>query len=306
VLRTIRIPLTLLLCAAVVTVFLFARKKSEPTYNGRSLSEWYTMMIRAKQGEVASAQGDEAKKAIFKIGTNAVPYLLQHITYKRPPTPQWERRAYDVPLIGDWFARMRARPGKRADEAMDMFFILGTNAASAVPELTRLVNSTTDPSVATQALCALSAVGDESLPTFITLISDPQHPHRRRALSWVGNISPQTFSTNLVVILPHLVRCSKDPNPYIANLSVKALGRLALQPDFTVPVLINAFQQTTNRSMRMLAAEGLGNFHEQASNAVPILRLATDDPDDHIRFWVTNALQQIVDPPTGPDPLEAN
>ncbi len=284
----------------VAGAIFWARSDPEPSYDNRSISEWYDVMRQAEAGSRPLSDSDKAKTAIREIGTNSIPYLLQLVRYTAPPTPRWKKRAQGLPVIGKWFARMPIEPAaQRARMAVPIFFILGSNAAPAIPELARLLNGTNDPGVADRALRALSGIGDASVPTFLAIIGDRQHPHCIRAVLWVRMIDPDKISPGWAALLPHLIRFSQDADPYIAKLSIIAIGRLALQPEISVPVLINVFQRATNRSMRAHAVFALSHFGKQASNAIPALRLALNDPNEEVRTRATNALQQIIDPPAG-------
>jgi hypothetical protein len=50
---------------------------AEPTYKGRTLSQWLAAYDKADEG---SAEEQQAVAAIHSMGTNAIPYLTRWIT----------------------------------------------------------------------------------------------------------------------------------------------------------------------------------------------------------------------------------
>src|SRR6266404_3207967 len=69
-----RVLLIVVLSAALLALYAFVFiKKGEPTYKGHSLSYW-----------LDATPSDESKSAVLAIGTNAIPYLLEWLTYNPP------------------------------------------------------------------------------------------------------------------------------------------------------------------------------------------------------------------------------
>ena len=64
-------------------------REREPGYGGKKLSEWLTVI-----GATNSSDSDrvEAKDAVRRIGTNALPCLVKWVGYEQPA---WKRRLLD-------------------------------------------------------------------------------------------------------------------------------------------------------------------------------------------------------------------
>jgi hypothetical protein len=131
-------------------------REQQPTYEGRTLSEWLSD-YRSGQTLDASdsdqrdaekaAQAMRAMKAVRAMGTNAVPILLRWISYSRPTWRQrliatyYERWARKRRLDYTPPALIFGRGEIHADLAVDGFAILGGEARQAVPELARLTQA---------------------------------------------------------------------------------------------------------------------------------------------------------------------
>src|SRR5512140_622369 len=128
-----------LACAAIVAGFiaLLSRGK-EPSYHGRSLSKW---LITYYERDRPSDDDDRRKAllaaaAIRAIGTHAVPLLLDWTRYETTPWHRTVARALPARFGNSRLARATVFRGfHRAEAAQQGFRLLGTNAASAIPEL---------------------------------------------------------------------------------------------------------------------------------------------------------------------------
>ena len=99
------------------------------------------------------------------------------------------------------------------------------------------------------------------------------------------------MGTNAVAAVPVLVRCLKDCDPGLDITVVTALGDLGLEPDVVVPELSSGLEVP---SIRIGSACALGNFGILARPAIPALLRVLNDPDQHMRLVVTNALRKIA------------
>src|SRR6266705_2475093 len=77
----------LLIVLPVVGIFVslaLLKGDKEPTYQGRSLSEWFAVYSTNLQQEEPESKrkAADAKQAIRNIGTNALPILLKRIQYQ--------------------------------------------------------------------------------------------------------------------------------------------------------------------------------------------------------------------------------
>src|SRR5262245_58649713 len=82
-----RIFFVFLVVVVIFVCLAFLRYDKEPSYHGRSLSEWLAAYSKhAGDGEGKSgSRAEEAREAIRKIGTNGLPFLLKRIQYEPSP-----------------------------------------------------------------------------------------------------------------------------------------------------------------------------------------------------------------------------
>jgi hypothetical protein len=132
-----------LVAALALAIFIWPRER-EPEYNGATLSTWL--------GRVSTSTNQiqllEASNAVRHIGTNALPFLIRWIQHE----PGWRdavgQRILQWPLFRnsrDVQQLIRNMTGYRADCAVPGFQVLGYEATSAIPELTRLSEDTRAP-----------------------------------------------------------------------------------------------------------------------------------------------------------------
>jgi hypothetical protein len=112
--------------AAVVAVCIFALREAEPSYNGRTLSEW----LERRDGNArmdalyAESQRREAEVAVREIGTNAVPTLVQWCAGMDAPVVEFLGHHSRIPGA----ARTVDRVYGNMQRGFWGFIILGTNA----------------------------------------------------------------------------------------------------------------------------------------------------------------------------------
>jgi hypothetical protein len=143
------------ICTMIAAAAFFAHDR-QPSYRGSSLHEWLTLYRSGPEvqdryrvvpvewaGESPTTNQKQAAAAIRQIGTNALPWLLKWLGYKRPP---WKDRAYaSLSRFNRWrFGRWASGKFSIAEEidlhgcAMLGLAILGPEANSEVRGLLRL------------------------------------------------------------------------------------------------------------------------------------------------------------------------
>jgi hypothetical protein len=216
--RALLLAVCLLLATALVA--LLARD-SEPHYQGRSLSKWL-VVYRNYSGS------REAEQAIRTIGTNALPYLLQWI---RQEPPFWRQAMFRVlpKPISQRVYNLIIMPGyDRAARATWAFGILGTNAASAIPELTTMIHDPTRPNTAGRAIVALSSLGPPAFPHMTAALSNTNHPYRGQIAFFLGELMVHRVGTN--ACLPPLTAVLNDPDPGVRTIALQELHYLTNAP----------------------------------------------------------------------------
>jgi hypothetical protein len=183
-----KILLVAVLAIAVASVIIAVARSKEPTYNGYPLTYWLQLrQEQAKARRPPAAGPDESQRAIFAIGTNAIPWLLAWIRYEPNPVPQpilnrvqwsyWSTRTGNFIMYGSGFRN------SRAENVVLAFHTLGTNAAPALNELIPLMIDRTHPLTCVRATMALGALGQCAFPALAeALFSTNQHQRQLVAL----------------------------------------------------------------------------------------------------------------------------
>jgi len=145
---------------------------SKPRYEGHSLREWLQI------AGTCSAARAQATPAILNLGSNAVSTLVAWLAYEPQP---WEHRLFSycpTRLCNTRFGSMFFANFDKGIDAIEAFSILGTNAASAVPQLIALSHDTGHPNAAFRAINALALVGPPAYPHLLQALQDTNHPFR--------------------------------------------------------------------------------------------------------------------------------
>ncbi len=289
----------LLLVLAVVTgllvvSFLFLAPNSEPTYNGRPLSEW----IGDYYGPFISPRlRAQAAEAIRAIGANGLPLLLHWINYE--PSPWRYRigslaeRLPDSITGGSPLLQLTAQSAgvKRARHAATAFQALGPMAAPAIPELARLLAITNSPSSNQRALFALSCLGPAAVPAIANFLSSPRYAGDPWAMHCIQNMG-----TNARVITPIIVGNLTHTNDLIAATTAYSFIMVGptnhFDADLLVPALIQCLQDP-RPFVRQRASFPLQTFGAAAAPALPALTNALSDPDPQVRTNAAAAIKYI-------------
>ncbi len=223
----------------------------EAVYQGKRLTFW---LHEAYSGNGLDAQ--RAEEVLRQAGTNAIPTLLRMLRAKdsflKVKLMELAGRQHilkiEYPPAGEWHY-----------VASKAFWVLGTNAQSAVPALIEIANQHISPN---SQYCALASL---------------------------GHIGPSAKEA-----IPSLLGWATNANTSLRVGAIYALGRIRTGQDWVVPVLINALRDP-NPYVRNWAVKGLGEFGPNAKLAVPALVefLNTHDDSTSDRSQVTNALKAI-------------
>ena len=212
-----RNPILLLACGLVAVGLIRARlapRERELGYRGRAASEWINDIDQGRWGA-----WDEAP--IRAIGTNTIPASLKWISYEESPLRNRIGKLVGVvsPALG---TRLACNPGWRANRVVCVFRILGPEARAAIPELTRLARTSSDPARADRCVNSLGFIGPDAAPSLLSLVTNSP-THTRCAAIW----KLADFGTNAVAAVPALRLALTDTDPYVVNAARNALLKIA-------------------------------------------------------------------------------
>jgi hypothetical protein len=280
---------------------LASRGECEPGYGGHPLS-WWTERAGVPtvvfSGPRLSGTKVPANEAVLAIGTNGLPFYLRWIQY-RPSFCMTQTRNV-VRRLPDRFLNtpiaesiLYEKQLWRVEGSVDAIRNLGPEAASAVPELTRLMNDPLHPAVALRAAKALGYVGDRAFMPLLTSLRNTNRDPQLRAMIGGSLYKVASVSTNASAAVPILIALTKDDDAETARTAVGVLGTLRLRPDITVPALIDALADR-RRYIPQIAGFALASFGTNARPAMSALEKLTVDSDFSIRNAAIAAMMKIA------------
>ncbi len=237
------VPLAVAL-AAVLWVVLQPREH-EPTYQGRTLSQWLITAIDCRYSYTDAAKAKQSTNAVHQIGTNALPWLVRWLDCK---IPKWRDKMFDrLPM--QTFAHPRlARPllGPAATRlwlSVTGFEILGEEAAPAVPALIALAGNWESENKSQGVLLALSQLGNSGATCLVSVVTNSSIPTRQRTTAaMLLALSSGRPRTNLTWAIPALARCAGETQ--LSKAVTDALDALAKQSPSVTPKLFEACSST--------------------------------------------------------------
>ena len=225
---------------------------------------------------IGQAGSFPAEGAVCAMGTNAIPTLLKWIAYEQSPSKQSSQSGAPVP---SHHPHPPLSPEERAYRSQYAFEFLGAVARPAIPELTRLARTASDPKRAEHCAAALAFIGPEAIPSLLSLATNGPPWTRYYALSVLQRF---TSDPEGVQTVPVLIRCLDNNNTRWPIDGKAEDNLLSIGPALVVPGLTNALQSPSART-RLAAAHCLLAFVDidnarltgEIPAVVPTLR--TDD-----------------------------
>jgi hypothetical protein len=289
-----------LFAAAVILLWPAGR---EPSYQGKTLTEWREIYEAHLVNERAPAESPECRQAVQAVramSKDVVPYalkLMRGYRHKGGLLTAFERmglhKYYYPPLRRAWHALggdVDLEAGR--EPAVQCFQMLGPEGQAAIPELSRMLADPKESLLTYYAACALAGIGKAGLAVLMAAVDDP-HPRRWQArfnlVEAIGYTDPRDEAAKVAV--PFLVKCLSDTE--VGGVAAQSLGHLAVEPGLAVPALANSIHGTNNQ-LRWFAAQALGEFGPRARAAVQALTEALTDSDLFLRDRATNSLRKIA------------
>jgi hypothetical protein len=274
--------LVFLTCGALLLVvaLLFARDR-EPTYGGKTLSQWTVLLAQSRTHDF------EAEAAIRHFGLSALTYFTEWLQYKDQPPDG--RVNYELSRL---WSRVHAMLGGslppdqrelRAVGAARAICLLGSEPTHDIVELAALPK--TPLIVKNRVISGLCKLGPEGLPYLVYLLRDRQEPFAAVGLAAMG--------TNAYRAIPVLIPLLSNSNLEVASSAADVLGALHHDPERVVPALIS-FLDRTNHSTRMAAIAALTRFGRAARSAAPSVQSMLEDPSPSAREMATNFFLSIA------------
>jgi HEAT repeat protein len=142
------------------------------------------------------------------------------------------------------------------------FGALGTNAAPAVGELTRLLGDEEHAFTAVRCLVYVGKPAEASVWQALTNRNPGVRHFATQQLAWVTENNDAFFA--------HMKISLNDPNAEVRFAAVQGIGAQTDAADAAIPLLIKALDDQ-NDNVSSWAAKFLGDFGTNAMNALPVL-----------------------------------
>jgi HEAT repeats len=293
--RQITLVISLVLLA-ILMLICFPRSGA-PKYKGRSLDSWLKQLDdnndergiswSAWQPKRSPSQ-EQAAEAIRQLGTNSIPFLLQHMT--RHDSSLLKAKVFDFLRQKQSWIKIPLSTNNYPRQAALAFDVLGPVAKPAVPQLSDIL---TNSQLSKEATIALAAIGPEGWTVLPDTILSTNAP----ANTWVKSCAVWGLAGHHVVqpdIVHFLITEVTNQPPRCGAIVAWALGELGTNQDEAIPVLI-AGLQSPDIGMRWGACTGLGKFGTNAAIAVPALLQSLQDTNVAVKGHAESALK-LIDP----------
>ena len=255
-------------CAAIFFAAQLGFCAQDPLYKDKSLSVWVSELRDKKSSE----NRKEAEEAIQKLGTNALPLLLE-----------------ETKNLGKlWKLNITNFYNERTnlDRLMNIrgaFKVLGPIAEPVFLELVILMN---DGCLADSAAYDLSQINPEKAAVVFsnTLIQNSNFFVRCAVINNLHNLG-----TNAYFVIPSLVanlemRGNDRDTLNLRLLTVSALGTIGKRPETVLPRLIQTLKDEDSFVIRAAVIKAIGAFENESKIALPLLRqISTNDLDVRVR-----------------------
>ena len=267
----------LLFLALLGVVWLLFYEPAEPSYQGKTLSQWF---------DQDRLRSDEQAQAIRAMGVKTVPFLLDRLEARNSPLKmkfyEWTRSSK--------FDDSRAT-GEQHDQALFGFSALGPIAKPAIPKLAKFLADSPEPHNEARAL---EDIGPDAIGVLTNALASPNAHVRDAAADALGRYAYNDATQGKVAtqIIPALIGCAHDPDKSARTIACNALMSFGKSPDIAVPLLIPLIADKDTNA-RWFAVAALPAFASGAKSAVPALFDALHDPDQEIRERAVAALAWI-------------
>jgi HEAT repeat protein len=324
-----KIPILLASLVLVIwAAFYFATRVEDPPYNGMHLSEH----LRNLKGfailpvggfsegrlhlepRIRFQANEPTLEAISKVGTNALPMLIQMLAFKDSRIGLWLRSMAENHQAVDKFLQFVSPPEwTRRMRALVAFHRLGPQAAPAVPDIIPLLD---DPECAAIALLAIWSIRPDKEDHILSLTNVFRVQKANRSgltpamLHSMAILALGTFGNKASGATPILLQSLTSTNERIRTVAAVALARIGAPAESVVPLITanlletNALASThiigsapirldMDELNLMMNIWALGEYGPAARLALPVLSNAVLYPVSNIKEAMEEAFAKI-------------
>ena len=281
-------PSLLLLALPLLLVLYLILQKTEPSYQGKSLSHW----IRGLEYENVNPT-DEQRAALRAMGQPAVTRLVEILEQRdgflKRKFVEYAKHHTDV--HNRFIAPRKVIPEATYHaEAITALGEIGPAAQAAIPAL--IIESTNaDYYVAARAKAALMKIRQDSIVPLMESLLDLNSTNWDRVA-----IQAKYLGTKGAALVPLLVKGLPGTNLSMRYAAADALGGIASRPDLTVPALIDGLKLETVPGVRRSEIDALCQFKNDKIEVVPVLLGFLRDNDNNVWLGAAFGLEKMLSP----------
>ena len=270
------IAVGLLFIALVAGGVVFAlRQPAEPVWQGRKLSEWMERHTPSSEAQppYGSPGWHLADRAIKEIGTNGIPTLLRMVgATEGDLRARLRRLAKNQRFV---YVSYRYAPDLNR-EAEYAFELLGTNAAAAVPGLTKIYQQARSSDSQMYAALSLGKIGKPAESAVPVLISNFTHTNdqvRFYAASAVGSIGGDP-----AIVVPALRSMLNDPYRATRWNALVGLTRFGRKASPAIPAILEMQKIVRDHDAELLQQVELALWRIAPEKTPKALLVEKDSP----------------------------
>jgi hypothetical protein len=274
-----------------VGLFFVLGPFGEPSYQGRTLSEWLDAVAIPGASARPMATQQALEDAVKHMGPKGAVFLgkcvesepalgFRRIARIRSALPRALRSSRLMFWLESRAADSETASQVRASVAARALISLREDARPALPLLVRAFRRPGSPFDNYRAAEVLAGLGRVALPEVLKGLADPPFSNRQALALVIGRMHGLGETAGPAV--PLLCNGLSQGAPGLSHACAGALGNLAVTPELAVPALAGALSnalRTTDVGLCRNCAEALEKFGPLASNAVPALCAALNAPD---------------------------
>jgi len=269
-----------LLTVVLLTVAIYLLRPREPAYQGIRLSAWLKQLAHPQDWQHREA----AEEAIWQIGTNAVPYLLEVLQKSDAPfkvrSINWLEKKTHMDLD-------RFRTADRQAAAAAAIQVLGARFRPWLPELAAIATNK-DQNCAEMALWTLGMTRCEEVIPILesTMTNGPANTPSLAAYS-TGALGHRGR-----LAIPALIWLLDHTNLQMRLEAIRALQNICVEPEIAVPALTRKLADPAPPVV-LFAAEALAAFGTNAASSQSALGNTLQSSNTRLRRAGSNALLRV-------------
>ncbi|MFT5490145.1 MAG: hypothetical protein ACI8V5_000488 [Limisphaerales bacterium] len=267
----------------VATVVLIHIESREPSYEGKTLTEWLHLVER--EGDIYKSYLKTnylAGLAIQQMGSDAVPHLMDHL---KPISPLREK--VNSLLISSGLDERRILRAEYSWAAAHSMAFLGPAAESAIPELSEMLkrDKLSESVVAGRALAKIRPEGVNCLIENLT--SDDAGIRSAAILGLYSCRYPRARQVSSVL--------DQLCDPRLRGNALAALGHFRHESSQAIPALIDALEseKVGNRMVAALSLRLYDLYEYDVTAAIPALVRSTSSTNQAMRFVAIGVINHI-------------